>query len=268
MTGNGSAFQDGGRLAGRVAVITGAGSGIGRESALLFAAEGAALVLIDRETDALSGTVAALGAGPVEAGRAVLTLSGDVGDEASVGRHLDEIMARFGRIDVLLAAAGFSTGTAVPDTTLESWEAVIRTNLTGSFLWSRAVLGPMREAASGSIILVASQLAFAGGRSNAAYLASKGGVVSLMQTMAADHAPEGIRVNALVPGAIDTPLLRRSFGRSADPEQARARSVARHPLGRLGRPEEVARAALFLASDDASFTTGSCLRVDGGWLAG
>ena len=99
-------------------------------------------------------------------------------------------------------------------------------------------------------------------------LTSKGAIVTLMQTMAVDHAPENIRVNAIIPGAIDTPLLRRSFARAADPDAARQRSISRHPLGRFGLPEEVARAALYLASDESSFTTGSCLRVDGGWLAG
>ena len=253
-----------GKLAGLVAIITGGASGIGREAALLFGNEGASLVLVDLDAEMLATTTAELAKRAIP----VLALQGDVADEATVATHLAAILHRFGKIDILLAAAGFSAGTSVPDTTLEAWEAVIRVNLTGSFLWSRAVLEPMRKAASGSIILVSSQLAFAGGRSNAAYLASKGGVVSLMQSMALDHAQEGIRVNALVPGAIDTPLLRRSFGRAPDPEAARARSVGRHPMGRLGLPEEVARAALFLAGPDSSFTTGSCLRVDGGWLAG
>lgn len=247
-------MAEAGRLAGKVAVITGAASGIGAASAALFRAEGCRLALVDRIAAAADDDS--------------LALEGDVGDEATVERHRAAVLERFGRIDVLLACAGFSTGTAVPETRLDDWNAVLRTNLTGSFLWSRAVLGPMRKARAGSIILVGSQLAFAGGRSNAAYLASKGAIVSLAQAMAVDHATEGIRVNALVPGAIDTPLLRRAFARAADPEAAEARSVARHPLGRLGRPEEVARAALFLASDESSFTTGSCLRVDGGWLAG
>lgn len=253
-----------GRLAGKVAVVTGAGSGIGRASCLLFAAEGAALALVDRDEAGLGELAGELGA----LGAPALVLAGDVGDEATVARHAAAIVARLGAIDVLLASAGVSAGTSVPDTTLDSWEAVLRTNLTGSFLWSRAALESMRPARSGSIILVASQLAFAGGRGNAAYLASKGAVVSLMQSMAVDHAPENIRVNALVPGAIETPLLARSFGRQPEPDAARARSVSRHPLGRLGRAEEVAQAALFLASDESSFTTGSCLRVDGGWLAG
>ena len=125
----------------------------------------------------------------------------------------------------------------------------------------------MRKAGRGSIVLVGSQLAMAGGKANAAYLASKGAIVSLTQTMAVDHAAEGIRVNAVIPGAIDTPLLRRAFDRAQNPQAAREASTARHPLGRLGTAEDVARGVLFLASDDAAFTTGSCLRVDGGWLA-
>jgi 2-keto-3-deoxy-L-fuconate dehydrogenase len=262
--GQGERMKPSGRLAGMTAVITGAASGIGRESAILFGIEGASVVLVDRDAGQLASAMAELHA----RGVVTLALDGDVADEATVERHTGAILERFGQIDVLLAAAGFSAGTNVPDTELAAWNDVIRTNLTGSFLWSRAVLLPMRKAGSGSIILVGSQLAFAGGRNNAAYLAAKGGVVSLMQTMAADHAPEGIRVNALIPGAIDTPLLRRSFGRATDPALAQARSVARHPLGRLGKPEEVAQAALFLASGESSFTTGSCLRVDGGWLAG
>jgi 2-keto-3-deoxy-L-fuconate dehydrogenase len=251
-----------GRLEGRVAVITGGASGIGLAATRLFAAEGARLALVDRDARALAAALAELG--PERA----LALEGDVADEDSVSRHAAAILARYGQIDVLFACAGFSTGTAVPDTSLADWDAVMRANVTGSFLWARAVLGPMREARRGAIILVGSQLAMAGGKANAAYLAAKGAIVSLGRSMAVDHAPEGIRVNVVIPGAIDTPLLRRSFARQVDPDAARARSVSRHPLGRLGRPEEVAAAALFLASDDASFTTGSCLMVDGGWLAG
>lgn len=251
-----------GKLAGRVAVITGSASGIGLASATRFVAEGASVVLVDRDDAALSVALANLPS------HSTMAIVGDVSAETAVARHADAVLERFGKIDILLAAAGFSTGTSVPDTVLDDWNAVIGTNLTGTFLWCRAVLGPMRAQRSGSIILVGSQLAFAGGRANAAYLASKGAIVSLAQTMAVDHAAEGIRVNVLVPGAIDTPLLARAFARAADPEAVKARSISRHPLGRLGQAEEVAAAALFLASDESSFTTGSCLRVDGGWLAG
>ena len=248
------------KLAGKVAAITGGASGIGLATARLFATEGASLALVDRDEPALAQARAALGGAP-------LTLAGDVGDEAAVDAHVAAILERFGRIDILLAAAGWSSGRTVAESSLAQWESVLRTNLTGSFLWSRAAILAMGRVGGGSIVLVGSQLAFAGGRSNAAYLAAKGAIVSLARTMAVDHAAEGIRVNAVIPGAVDTPLLAHGFARHPDPEAARARSVARHPLGRLGRPEEVAKAVLFLASDESSFTTGSCLMVDGGWLA-
>ena len=246
-----------------MAVVTGGGSGIGLESARLMADEGARIVLVDRDCAALAAAAAGL---ELSESR-LLCLDGDVGDEATVAQHADAIAEAFGPIDVLLAAAGWSLGRSVPDTPLADWEAVLRTNLTGSFLWCQAAIRAMAANGGGSIVLVGSQLAMAGGRANAAYLASKGAVASLARSMALDHADQGIRVNVVVPGAIETPLLARSFARAPDPEAARARSVSRHPLGRLGRPEEVARAVLFLATDESSFTTGSCLMVDGGWLA-
>jgi 2-keto-3-deoxy-L-fuconate dehydrogenase len=126
----------------------------------------------------------------------------------------------------------------------------------------------MLRSGHGSIVTVASQLALAGGRGNAVYVASKGAVVSLTRAVALDHAEDGIRANALLPGAIDTPMLRASLERQSQPAAARERSLARHPMRRFGHPEEVARAALFLASDDSSFTTGALIPVDGGWLAG
>lgn len=241
---------------GRVIAVTGGGSGIGAACAALLGRSGAQVAVIDRDPhESLPG--------------AAMILTGDVGDEAVVTAQADEIVQRFGRIDGLVTCAGFSNGRSVPDCPLEEWEAVMRTNVTGTFLWARAAVGAMRRGGSGgSIVMVGSQLAFAGGRGNAAYLASKGAVTSLARTMAVDHAAEGIRVNVLVPGAIDTPLLRRGFARAPDPDAARARSVARHPLGRLGEADEMARAVAFLLSDSASFTTGSCLMADGGWLAG
>lgn len=252
-----------GRLAGKVAAITGGASGIGLASARLFSREGADLALVDRDAARLADA-----ARECAGGKAPLLLEGDVGDEAAVERHAAAIEERFGGFDVLLACAGWASRKSVPDTTLTEWEGVLNTNLTGSFLWSRAAIRSMRARGGGAIILIASQLAFAGGRRNAAYLASKGAVASLARSMAVDHAPEGIRVNTIVPGAIRTPLLESGFRQAEDPAAARAWSVSRHPLGRLGEPEEVARAALFLASGESSFTTGSCLMVDGGWLAG
>lgn len=251
-----------GRLDGKVAVITGGASGIGLASARLFAREGARLAVVDRDLAKLPA------AGLENASEPPLLLEGDVGDEAAVERHAAAVTDRFGGFDVLLACAGWSSRKSVPETTLSEWEGVLNTNLTGSFLWSRAAIRSMRGRGGGVIVLIGSQLALAGGRANAPYLASKGAVVSLARCMAVDHAGEGIRVNAIVPGAIRTPLLESGFRRADDPQAARARSIARHPLGRLGEPEEVARAALFLAGAESSFTTGSCLMVDGGWLAG
>ena len=240
-----------GRLAGKVAVITGGASGIGLASLRLFAREGADLVVVDRDVANLPD------ADREGAGRPPLLLEGDVGDEAAVERHADAVAERFGGFDILLACAGWSSRTSVPDTTLSQWEGVLNTNLTGSFLWSRAAIRSMRERGGGSIILIASQLAFAGGRNNAAYLAAKGGIASLARTMGRRPRTGGDpRQRDRPPAPSGPPLLESGFARADDPVAARAWSVSRHPLGRLGEAEEVANAALFLASDESSFTTG------------
>ncbi|RAI00107.1 short-chain dehydrogenase [Acuticoccus sediminis] len=251
------------RLKDKVAVITGGASGIGLSAARTFASEGARVVLVDRDEAALGRAAQAIG--PAVA----LILPGDVGEEADVLAHAAAIDRALGPPDVLLTAAGWSTGLRAADCDLASWEAVLKTNLTGTFLWARETVNRMTATGrGGSLVFVSSQVAFAGARGNAAYVAAKGAVVSLARSMANDHAADSVRVNVLVPGAVQTPLLEESFARNPAPDAARARSLSRHPLGRLGRADEVARAALFLASEDSSFTTGSCLMVDGGWLAG
>jgi NAD(P)-dependent dehydrogenase (short-subunit alcohol dehydrogenase family) len=176
-------------------------------------------------------------------------------------------VARHGRLDLLVTAAGFSCGGTVVTTNPADWDAVFRTNVDGTWLWARAVVPVMQRQRNGSIITLASQLAIAGGRGNSAYIAAKGAIISLTRTMAVDFATDGIRVNAIAPGAIDTPLLRRSFARHADPEQVREVSRNRHAMKRFGKAEEVAETALHLASDASSFTTGTVMVVDGGWLA-
>jgi NAD(P)-dependent dehydrogenase (short-subunit alcohol dehydrogenase family) len=180
---------------------------------------------------------------------------------------VDEMVSRHGRLDVLMTAAGWSCGGTVLTTDPADWDAVFRTNVGGTWLWSRAAVPPMQRQGKGSIITLASQLAIAGGRGNSAYIAAKGAIVSLTRTMAVDFAPDGIRVNAIAPGAIDTPMLRRSFARHADPEPVREASRQRHAMKRFGQAEEVAETALHLASDASSFTTGTVMPVDGGWLA-
>src|SRR5258708_27661910 len=251
------------RLMGRTAVVTGAASGIGRASALLFAKEGASLALVDRDAPGLQETLAAISGAKSEASMHV----GDVGAANFARTTVGEIMARHGRLDVLMTAAGFSCGGTVLTTDPADWDAVFRTNVGGTWLWSRAAVPEMQRQGGGSIITLASPLAMAGGKNNSAYIAAKGAIISLTRTSALDFATDGIRVNAIAPGGIDTPMLRSSVVRHADPDAAREASKNRHAMKRVGRAEEVAEAALHLASDASSFTTGTVMVVDGGWLA-
>ena len=251
-------------LAGKVAIITGGGSGIGRATALLFAREGARIAIVDRDATAANAAVAEI----ETAGGTALALPGDVALPETSAAGAKAVLDAFGHIDILVTAAGFSTGGTVLTTSPEDWNAVFSANVGGTWLWARAVIPAMQRRGGGAIVTIASQLALAGGRGNSAYIASKGAILALTRTMALDFAADRIRVNAIAPGAIETPLLARSFARRPDPDAARAQSVARHPLGRLGRAEEIAAAALYLAGDAAAFTTGTTLAVDGGWLAG
>jgi len=248
------------RLADKVALVTGGGSGIGRAIAELFAQEGARLVLVDRDGEAVRETSGLI------VGDAACHV-GDVGEPGFADLVARETLSRLGRIDVLVAAAGFSCGGTVTTTTPEDWDAVFRANVGGTFLFAKAVIPAMQAQGGGSIVTFASQLALAGGRGNSAYIAAKGAILSLTRTMALDYADDGIRVNAIAPGAIDTPMLRRSFARHADPAPVREASRSRHAMKRFGQAGEVAQAALYLASDASSFSTGTTLVVDGGWLA-
>ncbi len=249
-------MQHSGRVVGKHAVVTGASSGIGRAVALLLASEGASLTLVDQDAEGLATLQNMIGEARV--------VNCDVTDEAAARSTVDAAE----RVDILVTAAGISGGRPALETTLAQFEAIMAVNVTGTFLWIRECLRPMVAQGGGSIVTIASQLARAGGRGNAPYVASKGAVAALTRNVALDYVQHGIRCNSVLPGATDTPLLRRGFSRQADPAGAEARSIARHPIGRFGRVEEIAAAVLYLASDEASFVTGVDLPVDGGWLAG
>jgi len=252
-----------GRLAGKVALVTGGGSGIGRAICERFAQEGAKIAVADWYRPTAEETVARV---LFDGGQAILT-SGDVAEPLDAERMVRETVQAFGKLDVLVANAGQALVASAPETTPEQWQRVIGTNLTGCFMLVRAAIPALIAAGGGSIVLTASQLAFVGAERFAAYAASKGGVLNLARALALDHARDKIRVNALCPGAVETPLLLNQFAGQDGPQGSLDDLVALHPLGRLGQPEEIAAAALFLASDEASFVTGSALVVDGGYLA-
>jgi NAD(P)-dependent dehydrogenase (short-subunit alcohol dehydrogenase family) len=252
-----------GRLAGKAALVTGGGSGIGRAICERFAREGARVAVADWRREAAEETVARI----LGEGDHAIATSGDVAVPADAERMVAETVDAFGQLDVLAANAGQELVATAVETTPEQWQRVLGTNLTGCFLLARAAIPALRRAGGGSIVLTASQLAFVGAERFVAYAASKGGVLNLARALALDHSRDGIRVNALCPGAVETPLLLRQFEGQDGPRGTLADLAALHPLGRLGRPEEIAAAALFLASDEASFVTGSALVVDGGYLA-
>lgn len=250
------------RLEGKAALITGAGSGIGRAAAVLFANEGARVALCDIDSGALEETASTI----EETGGQTIALRADVSSSEDVQRLVGEIAGRWGELDVLYNNAGFAHAEDGPatDVTPDVWAKTLDINLTGSFLCCKHALPLMIRSGGGSVINTSSPVAVRPRPAYDAYTVAKGGLLSLTRSLAQNFGPRNIRVNAILPGITETGMTREGLAQT----EFRHQWLREVPLGRIGTTEDIARAALFLASDEASFITGVALNVDGGWLLG
>jgi NAD(P)-dependent dehydrogenase (short-subunit alcohol dehydrogenase family) len=246
------------RMKDKVALVTGAASGLGHAAALRLSAKGACIACVDTSADAVAETARSI----IAAGGEAIAIVGDVTDESACARMVADTVTQFGRLTTLVNSAGVRPAKPGATPTHSDWQRVVDINLTGTYLASRAAMQPLIDSQCGSITNLASIFGLVGGSTGAAYAASKGGIVNLTRQMALEWAP-AVRVNCVCPAVIETPM---TAALRQDPEWAE-RILKRYPLGRFGKPEEVAAAILFLASDEAAFVTGIALPVDGGYTA-
>ncbi len=252
------------RLAGKVALVTGAGSGIGQAAALRFAAEGASVAVVDLQ--ARNAAITAMMIATEHDGQS-LAIAANVADAEDIAYAVDTAVEEFGALDVVYNNAGVNSSGSVAVAKEGDWDRCFEVNVNGTFLCTRAALRHLSEGSS--IINQGSVSALVGVPNRAAYCAAKGAVVALTRSMALDLAPRGIRVNVICPGAVYTPLMEPTLRARGDGDMAAglAKTLVKYPIGRLGTPEEIANVALFLASDEASFLTGSVITPDGGMTA-
>ena len=252
------------KLQGKVAMVTGGASGIGKATALLFASEGASVAIVDIDEELGEAVEREI----TNAGGKAIFIRCDVTNSNDCHNAVDRTVDEFGGIDILFNNAGIIRRASVVDTTEEEWDRVMAVNVKSVFLCSKYAIPVMAKAGGGVIVNTASGWGLVGGKNAASYCASKAAVVNLTKAMAIDHGPQGIRVNAVCPGDTATDMLRSEAQQLGAPTEKFFEEAADRPLGRIGSPEEIARAVLFLASDDSSFVTGTALVVDGGGLAG
>lgn len=252
------------RLADKVALITGGGSGIGRACALEFARQGAKVALAGRRPTPLELVAAEIN----NAGGKAIALQCDVTKVDEVERTVKSVVERFRSLNVVVNNAGTMAPGNAEQTSEAHWDTLININLKGTFLVSRAALRILRRAGGGSIINIGSVYGLVGSKQRVAYAASKGGVTMLTRAMALDHAHENIRVNCICPSLVETEIARELFAKAPNPEEARRQRIGMIPLGRAGQPEEIAHLAVYLASDESAWVTGATLPIDGGQSAG